>query len=143
MRFTFGRIIMEDAHSTILAESTVCSKATIRPKLKITSYWILVTAAMLMIILVWALQISICGVGTSMSEAHAEDDSEGGSLIWFLLSKTAQVAFLGWHSMPFALTAAGQILRREEDLLKSRLHLTLFWFPVLSFAVAIVLLFIA
>jgi hypothetical protein len=131
---------MEDAYSPPLAEPSERSKVSPRSRLKISTYWILVVAAMLMIVLVWAGQVSICGIGTSMSDAHAEDDSEGGSFVWFLLSKAAQFAFLGWHSMPFALCAAGQIVRRDEGLLKSRLHSTLFWIPVLSFAVALVLL---
>jgi Na+/proline symporter len=100
------------------------------------------TAAMLVMVLVWVGQISICGLGLSMSDAHAADDSEGGTLFWFLLSKAAQFGFLGWHSMPIALCSVAQVVRRKEDLLKKRLHATLFWIPFLSFTVAVVLLFI-
>ena len=77
-----------------------------------------------------------------MSNSHAADDSEGGAFVWFLLSKAAQFGFLGWHSMPIALCAVGQVIRRKDDLLKTRFHTTLFWIPLLSFAVAVLLLFI-
>ena len=89
---------------------------------------------------IWAGQISLLGLGMSMSDSHAESDSEAGGFVWFLLSKAVQAAFLGWHAVPFALCASGQLIRRHEDLLKIRFHAVVFWLTLLSFAVALLLL---
>ena len=110
---------MKEPYSPPLAEPLAQSKGASHAGLRTTVYWILVVTAMLIMVLVWVGQISVCGLGLSMSNSHAADDSEGGAFVWFLLSKAAQFGFLGWHSMPIALCAVGQVIRRKDDLLKN------------------------
>jgi uncharacterized protein YqgC (DUF456 family) len=104
-------------------------------------YWSLSSLAYVLLIAVWIAQISIVHWGSSsMSDAHAADDSEGGSFVWFLLGKAFQIGLLGWHAVPFALCSGGLLVRRREALLSSRLHATLLWGTVASFLVALTLI---
>lgn len=109
---------------------------------RLSSYWILVVLAYALLAAVWYWQVSLLGFGTMMSNVHARNDSEGGAFFWFLLSKAAQIAFLGWHAVPFALCSGAMLIRRSEPLLTRWLHAGLFWGSLVSFLAALALLWI-
>ena len=104
-------------------------------------YWILVVLAFLIMSTLWALQLGSVDTATAMSDAHAQDDSEGGSFMWFLFSIAIKLLFLGWHTAPIALVACALLSRGREMLLGKRLHATLFGITIVSFAVALVRVF--
>ena len=105
-------------------------------------YWGLVVAALFVLVAVWCLQVSVGGFAEGRSAAHAGNESEAGSFLWFLMARALQVAFLGWHAVPFALCAGGLVLRREEDLLASPVHRWILGLALVSFALALLLVLV-
>jgi hypothetical protein len=131
---------MDDAYSPPAAQ-TAEAPIPVGSRRRSFVYWSLASLAYLLLIAVWIAQISIVHWGSSsMSDAHAADDSEGGSFVWFLLGKAFQIGLLGWHAVPFALCSGGLLFRRREALLSSRLHATLLWGTIASFLVALTLI---
>lgn len=131
---------MEDAYSPPAAQPAE-TPIPVGSRLRTVVYWSLSSLAYLLLIAVWIAQISIVHWGSSsMSDAHAADDSEGGSFVWFLLGKAFQIGLLGWHALPFALCSGGHLVRHREALLSSRLHATLLWGTIASFLLALALM---